>query len=478
MAKVVLLDQLKERDRCLALQEVEVLRRMHHPHVVRHFSSWLHGGKGTEALITVMEYCAGGDLRAWLEVCSRDGEHLPENYVLNLFAQMALGLRYVHSQKILHRDLKTSNMLLDGEHRVVKIGDFGIARVLDSTVAVAITTLGTPYYMSPEVCKGEPYRDKSDMWSLGCVLYELCMFRHAFESQSLLGLVYCIVSERYEPVPADQYSSALAELLACLLAKRDEERPSAFEALTREVLQPYVRSDDRCCGGDLVAVPAAADACLPPPPPPLFELEDPCAPEPPPTPPQLESPRDELTAFEQEPRPSPGGAGLAPPPPPSAPAPPSLPGPPCPSRAGPPPPPPLRSALEAAGQGQMAECHVAQRRGASWAAAAAAAVGAFATAAPWAEAGLEVKIFLLRVRGALLRRPRARGNWVQAFAFHDASGQGHLECSAFEAFFSLTGAWSQPPRDLCSDGVSLWEARGRHLRLLQRGDHTRGASRR
>merc|ERR1712110_835091 len=119
-------------------------------------------------LVTVMEFCGGGDLRAWLEARSKSGEYLPEGHVLSLFAQMVLGLRHVHSQRILHRDLKTSNMLVDYERRIVKIGDFGIARVLESTVAVALTTLGTPYYMSPEVCKGEPYRDKSDMWSLGC----------------------------------------------------------------------------------------------------------------------------------------------------------------------------------------------------------------------------------------------------------------------------------------------------------------------
>eukprot|EP00434_Breviolum_minutum_P027984 symbB.v1.2.024759.t1/scaffold2368.1/size81091/2 len=93
-----------------------------------------------------------------------------------------------------------------------------------------------------EVCKGEPYRDKSDMWSLGCVLYEMCRFRHAFESQSLLGLVYCIVSEHYEPIP-EIYSQDLSKLVALLLSKTAEERPSAREALALPVLQAYSESD-------------------------------------------------------------------------------------------------------------------------------------------------------------------------------------------------------------------------------------------
>ncbi|CAE8592682.1 unnamed protein product, partial [Polarella glacialis] len=180
-----------------------------------------------------------GDLRDWLEQCSKAGQHLPEPSVLSLFVQMCEGIRYVHSCQILHRDLKTSNMLLDADRRIVKIGDFGIARVLESTVAVAATMLGTPYYMSPEVCKGEPYREKSDMWSMGCVLYEMCVLRHAFESQSLLGLVYCIVSEHYDPIPADNYGPDLAELVAKLLAKSADERPSAEQALGMARLMPH-----------------------------------------------------------------------------------------------------------------------------------------------------------------------------------------------------------------------------------------------
>ncbi|CAJ1415872.1 unnamed protein product [Effrenium voratum] len=98
----------------------------------------------------------GGDLRIWLDSLAQAEERLPEEAVLHLFAQMLKGMEYVHSCRILHRDLKTSNMLLDVEHRVVKVGDFGIARVLESTTAVAATMLGTPYYMSPERGTAEP----------------------------------------------------------------------------------------------------------------------------------------------------------------------------------------------------------------------------------------------------------------------------------------------------------------------------------
>jgi NIMA (never in mitosis gene a)-related kinase 1/4/5 len=103
-----------------------------------------------------------------------------------------LALEYVHGRKVLHRDLKTQNIFLTGNN-TVKLGDFGISKVLENTNRAAMTVVGTPYYMSPEVCQNSPYSYKSDVWALGCVLYELCTLKHAFSADNLLGLVYKIV---------------------------------------------------------------------------------------------------------------------------------------------------------------------------------------------------------------------------------------------------------------------------------------------
>jgi len=295
VAKVVLLDHLKDRDKALALQEVEILRRLHHPNIVRHEESWRHRSinqfEFEEALVNVMEYCAGGDLRAWLQAHSKHGDILMEGQILGLFIQMLHGLQYIHSQNVLHRDLKTSNMLLDRDYCTVKIGDFGIARVLESTSAVAVTMLGTPYYMSPEVCKGEPYREKSDVWSLGCVLYEMCMFRHAFQSQSLLGLVYCIVSERVEPLPAGRYSPAMSDLVMWMLAKAADERPSPEEVLGSSLLRHLSTEEADPMPHGSTSGPETAVAAK-------WQLKSP-----------------ELSPLQQE-VPSPGLPGFQPPPPP------------------------------------------------------------------------------------------------------------------------------------------------------------------
>lgn len=242
VAKVVGLEFLPEKEHNLAFQEVELMRQLKHPHIVALRDHFL-----TEAsleLVIVMEYCDGGDLRG--EVKRRTEvtppNRIPEAQIMTWFVQLTLALNYMHQRHILHRDLKSSNIFLianasDGHD--VKIGDFGISRVLEGTVDVAATVVGTPYYMSPEVCKAEPYGFKSDIWALGCVLYEMCMLKHAFESQSLLGLVYKIVSETYDPIPS-QYSIDLKNLIDRVLDKSHYTRPSGKDLIA----DAYVRRFD------------------------------------------------------------------------------------------------------------------------------------------------------------------------------------------------------------------------------------------
>lgn len=150
-----------------------------------------------------MEYCEGkqmriliynivGDLSFHIKRKSQKGERFTETEIFNWFVQICLSLEYVHGRKVLHRDIKASNIFLTGNN-TVKLGDFGISKVLENTNGCAMTVVGTPYYMSPEVCQNHPYTYKSDVWALGCVLYELCTLKHAFSADNLLGLVYKIV---------------------------------------------------------------------------------------------------------------------------------------------------------------------------------------------------------------------------------------------------------------------------------------------
>jgi len=252
VAKCISLAALNDHDQDLAHQEVFLLQTFNHPYIVGYRDSFLIEGANT--LVIVMEYCNAGDLRKAIKEKVKCQEHFAEEQVMTWFVQLCLALQYIHSEKVLHRDLKTSNIFLTNGGSEVKLGDFGISRVLEGTTEAAVTIVGTPYYMSPEVCRNEPYSWKSDIWALGCVLYELCMLKHAFESSSLLGLVYKIVSDHYEPIP-QLYSTELNDLIRQLLMKNAEQRPSINEMFCQQYVKAYLARE---------AVPTQ----VPPPPPP------------------------------------------------------------------------------------------------------------------------------------------------------------------------------------------------------------------
>jgi NIMA (never in mitosis gene a)-related kinase 1/4/5 len=109
-------------------------------------------------------------------------------------------------------------------NNTIKLGDFGISKVLENTIDQALTVQGTPYYMSPEVCQSLPYTYTSDVWALGCILYELCTLNHAFMSENLLGLVFKIVQDKQDPI-SDKYSVDLRNLVTLMLNKDAKKRP-------------------------------------------------------------------------------------------------------------------------------------------------------------------------------------------------------------------------------------------------------------
>ena len=201
----------KEREMCH--NEVQLLERLNHPSIVRYEESFIDTQHAETYLCVVMAYCDGGDLTHFLK--NQRGKKLREKHVLDLFVQIALALHFVHNRNILHRDLKAQNIFVkDGQ---LKLGDFGISKVLTGSVAFAQTMIGTPYYMSPEVFKGKPYDFKSDIWSLGCVLYELITFKHAFDANNLNNLAQKIVRGKYLQISNHQYRTELKNLCYSML---------------------------------------------------------------------------------------------------------------------------------------------------------------------------------------------------------------------------------------------------------------------
>ncbi|XP_037654016.1 serine/threonine-protein kinase Nek4 isoform X2 [Choloepus didactylus] len=218
------------RERRAAEQEAQLLSQLKHPNIVAYKESW-EGGDGL--LYIVMGFCEGGDLYRKLK--EQKGQLLPESQVVEWFVQITMALQYLHEKHILHRDLKTQNVFLTRTN-IIKVGDLGIARVLENHCDMASTLIGTPYYMSPELFSNKPYNYKSDVWALGCCVYEMATLKHAFNAKDMNSLVYRIIEGKLPPMPKD-YSPELVELIRTMLSKRPEERPSVRSILR----QPYIK---------------------------------------------------------------------------------------------------------------------------------------------------------------------------------------------------------------------------------------------
>ncbi|NXE55241.1 NEK4 kinase, partial [Casuarius casuarius] len=224
------LKNVSSRERKAAEQEAQLLSQLKHPNIVTYRESW----QGEDGLLyIVMGFCEGGDLYHKLK--EQKGKLLPENQVVEWFVQIAMALQYLHEKHILHRDLKTQNVFLTRTN-IIKVGDLGIARVLENQYDMASTLIGTPYYMSPELFSNKPYNYKSDVWALGCCVYEMATLKHAFNAKDMNSLVYRIIEGKLPPMPRD-YSPQLVEIIRTMLSKKPEERPSVKSILR----QPYIK---------------------------------------------------------------------------------------------------------------------------------------------------------------------------------------------------------------------------------------------
>ncbi|KAK3285102.1 hypothetical protein CYMTET_7268 [Cymbomonas tetramitiformis] len=228
--KEIDVSKMPKSEKEAAEQEVKVLMSLKHPNIVCCTDSFTERGK----LCIVMDYCDGGDLYELLQ--KQKGKLVDEEQILDWFVQLCLAMKHVHDRKILHRDLKGQNVFMCAGGKMLKVGDFGVAKVLEGTMQLATTAVGTPYYLSPEICQGKAYNAKSDVWSLGCVLYEMVTLKHAFDASTLKLLVCKIIKGQY-PAPPARYSHELRGLIDKMIRKDPRERPTVNEILA----MPFIR---------------------------------------------------------------------------------------------------------------------------------------------------------------------------------------------------------------------------------------------
>ncbi|CAF0969471.1 unnamed protein product [Adineta steineri] len=222
--KVVRLGEMDSDQTVDSVHEAELLSNLHNEHIVKFYESFLEN----DCLCIVTEFCEGGDLDQRFKELKKQNRVLDEEQIVEWLIQILIAVQYMHKSRILHRDLKARNIFLRSEK--VKIGDFGISRILVGTMDVASTFTGTPYYMSPEVMKHDGYESKSDIWSVGCLLYEMCTYEHAFNGKGLMNVIYKVVEGQPPELPTT-YSKELNDILKKMFTKEPKQRPSAVELL-------------------------------------------------------------------------------------------------------------------------------------------------------------------------------------------------------------------------------------------------------
>ncbi|KAF1852093.1 G2-specific protein kinase-like protein nimA [Cucurbitaria berberidis CBS 394.84] len=250
--------KMSQKEREQLQSELSILKELRHPNIVAYFER--DHIKASQDLHLYMEYCGNGDLGRVIRDLKNKNQVCEEEFVWSIFSQIVSALYRCHYGEdppaagrnvmglvanakpvrdsrrpmILHRDLKPENIFL-GDDNSVKLGDFGLSKILQSH-DFASTYVGTPFYMSPEICKAEQYGPHSDIWALGCIIYEMCAKTPPFNAKTHFELIQKIKLGRYPDIPAC-YSAELRKVIASCLQTTPDHRPDTAALLNLPIVK-------------------------------------------------------------------------------------------------------------------------------------------------------------------------------------------------------------------------------------------------
>lgn len=240
IVKVINTHGMSAKEENYMQSEVNLLKKVQHPLIIGYIDYFTSDNH----LAIVMQYAEGGTLEKLINERvikeSNTKEHFPEKTVLEYFTQILIALDHMHSKHIVHRDLKPQNILMNRKRTILKLSDFGISKEL-GTKSAASTVIGTPNYLSPEVCESRPYNQKSDMWSLGCVLFELLQLERAFNGENLPAIVMKITQGKLKKM-GDHVSEEVKKIVYNLLQTNETKRSDIAELLVNGTVIPYLIS--------------------------------------------------------------------------------------------------------------------------------------------------------------------------------------------------------------------------------------------
>lgn len=233
--KRVKIHQLNSKEKDNALNEVRILASITHPNIIEYKEAFFD--EDSKTLNLVMEYADDGDMEMRIKKHIKNKTLFNEAEMWKYLTQMTLGLKSLHDSKIMHRDLKSANVFI--KENTIKLGDLNVSKVVK--MGLAYTQTGTPYYASPEVWNDKPYEYKSDIWSLGCVLYEMCSLKPPFKGHNLDSLFKNVMKGMFDPLP-NCFSKELWLLISSMLKISPLYRPNCETILNHYKVKETLRS--------------------------------------------------------------------------------------------------------------------------------------------------------------------------------------------------------------------------------------------
>ena len=244
--KMIDLSLIKDpREINLSLNEIKIIQSLDSPHIIKYYKSF----QAEKRLYIIMEFMNNGDIKGYINAHQNMNNPIPENELWQLFYQCISGLCYIHKSGLIHRDIKPANLFMTND-KTIKIGDFGVSAKMESLKTSVRgageneftgTIVGTPVFMSPEMLNNDDYDQKTDVYSMGCAIFELCYFqppRKAIPSQ-IPGLII------FQDLPIKEnnnyYSKQLNDIIKLMIEVKPEKRPSS-EEICQMVRNEYIKT--------------------------------------------------------------------------------------------------------------------------------------------------------------------------------------------------------------------------------------------